>query len=157
MYYFTIVHKKNSMWVFQRHFIRMKKYNLYWHAFAILYLMYVQDLNIVTISLTRTQGSCSNQYSHSSWQCIGDGGGANEPWGTAANCLPNCCQPLSEWAFQFAATRGAGETSCLQFWLFNMQTHMLIHMCLHVWGRSVLDVYCSSMSLHACDSDLYIC
>lgn len=76
--------------------------------------------------MTRTGGCCSNQYSHPSWKCIGNGRGADEPWGTAAHRLPNRCQPLSEWALQLAATRGAGRTACFSYDSLTLSTPRLL-------------------------------
>lgn len=93
---------------------------------------------ILFIFLSRTWSSCRDQRSHSPRQCSKHGGGADEPRGTTTNRLPNCCQPLSGWAFQFAATRGAGETSCVT----SFQIYPLVHACKH-WDR---DTVCTSIT-----------
>lgn len=104
--------------------------DLYWHITCVpinklLHIAHVSSLFqcvlpwvtckswlFLIIFLARTRGSCRDQYSRSSWQRRRDGGAADEPWGTVANCLPECSQPLSGWAFFFTATRRTGERSC---------------------------------------------
>lgn len=62
--------------------------------------------------MSRAGGRGVNQHSRPSWQCVGDGRGADEPRGAAAHRLPNRCQPLPERALQFAAAGGTGKEGC---------------------------------------------